>query len=135
MGSMRCSPQCRYRPACRSRPSASTTRRTRRTSRSASSRADLEQSNLPPDRLDQLARVVSNSLSKNQRDMSDVGDGGRGIAVDHNEVGLLAHRKRPDAIRSTEVGRPVQGADLDRLERCQAALDEQLYLPLIGVAG
>src|SRR2546428_4590946 len=95
----------------------------------------LEESHLPSDRLDQLGWVIPDSLLENQTDMPDVGNAGRGIAVDHHEIGLLAHRNGADAIRPAEVRRPVQGADLDRLERRQAARDEQLGLPLVGVAG
>ena len=67
--------------------------------------------------------------------MRDIGNGGRGIALNHHEVGLLAHRNGADAIRPAEVRRPVQRADLDRLQRRQTALNEQLSLTLVGVAG
>src|SRR6266576_2299460 len=95
----------------------------------------LEESDLPSDRLDQLARVIAHSLFEHQRDVRDIGNAGRGITVDYHEVGLLVHPNGADAICSAEVRRAVQRADLDCLERRQAALDEQLGLALVGVAG
>src|SRR5438105_7838641 len=95
----------------------------------------LEQSDLSSNRLYQLAGVISHTLFENQSHVRDIGDVGRRISVDHHEVRLLAHRNRANAIRSAEVGRPVQGADLDRLERREATRDEQLCLALAGRGG
>ena len=82
-------------------------------------------------RCDQLRRVVADALLEHRLDLADVADRRRRIAVDHDQVGLLADRDAADALVAAEILRAVQRRDRDRLERREAGIDQQLDLPLI----
>src|SRR6185312_12830344 len=74
---------------------------------------------------DQLRRVVADPLLEHDVDVLEVGDARGRVAVQHDEVGLLAYCDGTDFRRASEKGRAVERADLDRLERREPALDEE----------
>src|SRR5690242_996396 len=87
--------------------------------------SDLEESHPSGDRCDQLRGVVGHPLLEHELHLLDVPDLLRWIAAEHHEVGLLSRRDGTDAVGASEVGRAIQGADADRLERREAAPDEE----------
>ena len=82
-----------------------------------------------------FAGIVPDALLEHERHLANVIDSRRRIAVDHDEVGLLAGGDRPDERAAAEERGAVQRADFDRLERREARFDEQLERALVGVAG
>src|SRR3954469_10773009 len=86
-------------------------------------------------RCDQLRRIVADAFLEDCHDFSNVLDARRRVAIEHDQIRLLADGDRAGAIRAAEVGSTVERADLDRLERRESALDEQLECALVGEAG
>src|SRR5262245_53144015 len=97
--------------------------------------SSLEQADAALDRRDQLRGIVRDALLEHERRLAHVLDARRRIAVDHDEIRLLSRDERPRERASAQIGRAVQGGDLDRLERREACFDEQLERALIRVAG
>src|SRR5262245_16187667 len=95
----------------------------------------LPESDPPSDGLDQLRRIVADTLLEDCLDFADVSDLRGRVARQHDQVRLLPDRDRADLLCAAQVGRAVQGADLDRLERREPALDQQLDRALVRVAG
>src|SRR5689334_5348880 len=95
------------------------------------SNSSLEQADFPFDGSDQLRRIVADTFLEHERHLPNIVDARGGITVQHDEVSLFTDRDRADAIRATEVRRTVERRDLDRFERRESALDEQLDGALI----
>src|SRR6185437_1011866 len=85
--------------------------------------------------LDQLRRVVAHPVLEHQRDVLDVADVLRRIALDQYQVGRLAHVDRTDLLVGAHEARAVQGGDPDRLHRRKAGFHQQLHFALVAVAG
>jgi len=58
-------------------------------------------------RLQQLHGIVADTILEDHLDFANVRDAGRGIAVDHNELGLLADGDGRDAVELTKELRAV----------------------------
>ena len=86
-------------------------------------------------RLEQLYGVVADTVFKNHLDSADIRDAGRGIAVDHHKVGLLAGGNGPNAVKLAEELRSVGSRDLDGLRTSESRLYEQLDIALVGEPG
>src|SRR5258706_9504245 len=95
----------------------------------------LEEADFASHRFDQLRWVVPDPLLEHHLHISYIADARRRITRDYHEICVLSHFDRPGATGAPEKCRAVQCADADRLERCEAALDEQLKLVLVRVAG
>src|SRR4029453_6016923 len=93
------------------------------------------QPNLPFDRIDQRHGIEANALLEYELHFADIRDGGGRVAVDDNQIGLLAGGESADAIVASKILRAVERADRYGLERCESGLDEELELPLVRVAG
>src|ERR1041385_1603575 len=89
----------------------------------------------PPDRREELLRIEANAVLEHDLDVLDVGDPGRRVALDHDQVGVLADGDAADAVLAAEVLRAVERRDLDRLDRREPALDQELDLALVAEAG
>src|ERR1041384_6544061 len=87
------------------------------------------------DRGEQLLGVEADAVLEHDLDVLDVLDPGRRIALDHDEVGVLADRDAADPVLAAEVDRAVERRDLDRLDRREPGLDEELDLALVAEAG
>src|SRR5262249_50860273 len=83
-------------------------------------------------RRQQLFGIEPDPVLEHDLDVLDIGDPGRWVALDHDEVGALADRDASDPIVATEVLRTVERGDLDRLDRREPGLDEQLDLALVA---
>jgi len=94
----------------------------------------LEETDLAPHRFDQLRGVVADPLLEYHPDVTHIGDARCRIPRDHHEVGVLSHGDRPRTIGAPEKRRAIQRADANRLQRREAALDQQLQLVLVRVA-
>jgi len=86
-------------------------------------------------RLDELRRVEPDALLEHQLDVLDVGDGLRGIALHHDQIGPLARGHRADLPLLAEEARAVPAGDGDRLDRAEPCLDQELHLALIPEPG
>src|SRR5262249_47278376 len=88
----------------------------------------------PPDRVDQLRGVVTHAVLEDRLDLLDVGDVLRRVAVDDDEISLLARSDRADPVRDAQELRAVLRLDPDRLGRRESRLDEQLDFALVTEA-
>ena len=101
--------------------------------RDASSRFDpLTDSDLASYALDQFVRVIADSVLEHRLDVLDVFDLLGGIALDQNEVRILAGCEGTDAILLAEIGRAIRGPDLDGFNRGESGFDQQFYFALIA---
>ena len=66
---------------------------------------------------DELRRVVTDTLLEDERHIADVFDPPRRIAVDHDDVRLLASCNRSDERTAAKERGAIQRTDPDRLER------------------
>src|ERR1043165_9642550 len=99
------------------------------TSSSRSSSPRRRNTPSPPDlaahALDQFLRVVRDAVLEHQFDSGELAEVLVGLSIHQYEVGLLALGDGPAAVLDAEVGRPVQGRHVDRLERREARLAQQ----------
>src|SRR5205823_14709453 len=80
----------------------------------------------PLHRLEQLRGVVADAVLEHDPDVLDIADPARRVALDDDEVGVLAAGDAADAILLAGIDRAVERGDLDRLDRREPGLDQQL---------
>ena len=85
--------------------------------------------------LDQLCGVVADSALEDDLHVLNVGDVGRRISLDDNEICLFAGRNRAETGRGSQKLGPVRRRDVDRLDRREAAFDEELDAALVAKTG
>src|ERR1700722_2555467 len=85
-----------------------------------------------PDRANQLRRVISHAILEHPFDILDIFDVRTGIALDDHQVCGFAHLYCADAIEPPEITGTVGRADMDRLKRREARLDQQFNFALIA---
>src|SRR5688572_30396955 len=94
----------------------------------------LPDSSFTRNRINQLLRVVADALLEHGLDLTDVANRRRRIAVDDDQVCLLAGGEAAHPLVAAEILGAVQRRDRNRFERRETGVDEQLDLPLIGKA-
>src|SRR5271163_3386489 len=87
------------------------------------------------DGVQQLLRVVADTVLEDNFDIFDVGNLLRWISLDHHQVGVLSRSHRADLLVSTQVNGAVQSGYLDGLDRSESGFDQQLNSALIAKSG
>src|SRR5262245_58686376 len=85
--------------------------------------------------LDQLLRVVADTLSEDERHVVDVGRRVDGIPLDHGEIGDLARLDRPVPTGFAEQCGAVRAHDPYRFLGREASLHEELEVAKVTIAG
>src|SRR5581483_8512031 len=116
-------------------PRAARSQRLRKNSTSASSGIRLVDSDLALDGIEKELRVVADAVLENGFSLADVGDILRRIARDDHEVGGQAGRDAARRAIDAQEFRAVGSGDLQRLERRQAGLHQQLDRAPAAVPG
>lgn len=91
--------------------------------------------NLAPNGFDQFLRIEPNSVPEYQPDLFDVRNLPRGVAVQDNQIGLLAAGDGPDVVVQAQEFCAVESRDLNRLGGPEAARHQQFDIALIAEAG
>ena len=88
------------------------------------------------DGVEEFGGVVAYAVFEDDFDFFDVVDVGGGVAVDDDEVGVLAGGDGADGCLLAEVGGSVEGGDFDGFEGGEAVgVDEEFDLALVAEAG
>src|SRR5260370_40622170 len=86
-------------------------------------------------RFKEFDRIITDAILEDDLNLLKVGDVGFRIAVDYDEVSLLAHLDRSDAIRFIKKLGPVGSRDVDRLNSSESCLHKQFDFTLHSEAG
>jgi hypothetical protein len=86
---------------------------------------------------DELRGVVTDAVFEDDLNLFDVFDIGRGVPLQHDDVGGFAGSQRANFIELAEEFGAVRSGDVNGLERREACLDEKLFhsqrsLPCFG---
>src|SRR5512133_3782603 len=84
---------------------------------------------------EQLGRVVRDAVLEDELHFANIGDPVGGVAVDDDEVGMLAGGDRADAVLLAEELRAVGRGDPDGFDGRESAFDEELDVAEIGETG
>src|SRR5579885_3381450 len=95
----------------------------------------LSNSHLSFDGFDELGGIVSDPIFENGFDVFDVVDVFRRIALDNDEIGLLAGSDRADVVEFSQILRAVGRSDMDCFDRSESRFDEQFDFALIPETG
>src|SRR5579863_764768 len=80
------------------------------------------------DRLQQRRGVVTDPILEYDLDVLDVGDSLSRIALDHDDIRVLAGAERADAILEPQIAGTVERGDSHRLGHRESGLAQQLDL-------
>src|SRR4051812_14539398 len=83
----------------------------------------LEEPDLSSDGLDKLRWIVPDPLLEHDLHISHIRDARRRIPGDHDQIGVLSDSDRSRPIAASQERRAIQGADADRFQWREAALD------------
>src|SRR5262245_25464177 len=84
-------------------------------------------------RLDEPGRVVADAVLEHDLDVLDVGDALRRISLHEDEVGAASLPQGAEVRLPAHEAGPVLRRDLDRLDRRESRLDQELDLALVAV--
>src|SRR5208282_2409680 len=96
--------------------------------------SSLVQSHRTAHGVNQLGRIVADSVLKNDLHLFYVGDATRGVAVNHDEVGCFPRSYRPKSVRLTQKLRAVVAIDSQGLEWREPSFHKQFGFALIPEA-
>ena len=106
------------------------------TGRGTSVHYQLPETDSLADGVDELCRIEADALLEHRLDVADVGDRSRpGLPLMTTRSACLPTAMDADPRFAAEILRAVERRDLDRFERREAGLDQQLDLALIRIAG
>jgi len=86
-------------------------------------------------RFEELRCVEAEAVFEDEDYVFYVVDPGAGVALDDDEVSVLAYCDGADLLVAAEVLRAVEGCDLDGFDGREAGLDEEFDLALVAEAG
>ena len=84
---------------------------------------------------DELRGVVADAVLEDDLNLFDVFDIGRGISLQHDDVGCFAGSQRTNFIELAEEFGAVRRGDVNGLERREACLDEKFHFALVAESG
>src|SRR5581483_647028 len=75
-------------------------------------------------RIQQLFRVVADTVLEYDLHFLNILNPPRGIALDDDQVSILSNRNRSNLLLPSQIARAVQGGNLDRFERRKSCLNQ-----------
>ena len=84
---------------------------------------------------DELRGVVADAVLKDDLNLFDVFDIGRGVSLQHDDVGCFAGSQRANFVELAEEFGAVRSGDVNGLERREAGIDEKFHFALVAESG
>src|ERR1700747_1027244 len=84
---------------------------------------------------DELCGVVTDAVLEDDLNPFDVFDIGRGVSLQHDDVGGFAGSQRANFVELAEEFGAVRSGDVNSLERREACLDEKFHFALVAESG
>src|ERR1039458_1201401 len=101
---------------------------------SSSSGTGLSAPNHAAHRFDQLGGIVADTVFEHGLNVLDVFDLLRRVALDHDQIRLLAGSDGADAVELSQELRAIRGRNVNGLQRCESRFNQQLNFALIAEA-